>query len=293
MLLNKRISIPYFLQQIKYDILAVSIFAIVVGWLDHYRLLKDISFPTAISAIVGTSVSLLLAFRIAQSYERWWEARIVWGAIVNDSRTLVREVKLFLKTGEDNEVFEFANRQIIWNYALGESLRKLSFSDRVKLYIEEHHISGDNIPNAILDRHIEQVKRWTEEGRITEFRQVQIDTTIARLCDSMGKCERIKNTVFPRSYSVLLHTLIYAFTFILPFGLSDDFIVPEILLSIALPVMFIAIEKTAIIMQDPFENTPVDTPMTALATAIEINIRQMIGDPNLPVSEENNTYYQM
>lgn len=293
MLLNKRISIPYFLQQIKYDILAVSIFAIVVGWLDHYRLLKDISFPTAISAIVGTSVSLLLAFRIAQSYERWWEARIVWGAIVNDSRTLVREVKLFLKTGEDSEVIEFANRQIIWNYALGESLRKLPFSDRVRLYIEAHSISGDNIPNAILDKHIEQVKRWTEEGRITEFRQVQIDTTIARLCDSMGKCERIKNTVFPRSYSVLLHTLIYAFTFILPFGLSDDFIVPEILLSIALPVMFIAIEKTAIIMQDPFENTPVDTPMTALATAIEINIRQMIGDPNLPVSEENNTYYQM
>ncbi|ULT43113.1 hypothetical protein KRR40_06280 [Niabella defluvii] len=92
---------------------------------------------------------------------------------------------------------------------------------------------------------------------------------------------------------MLLHTLIFAFTFILPFGLSDNLIVPEILLSIVLPVMFIAIEKTAIIMQDPFENTPVDTPMTALATTIEINIKQMIGDPNLPVREESNTYYQM
>jgi putative membrane protein len=293
MLLNKQISIPYFLKQIRYEILAISVFAILVGWLDHFRLLKELTFPIAIPSIVGTAVSLLLAFRIAQSYERWWEARIVWGAIVNDSRTLIREVQLFIKDNNEKEIAVFAERQIIWNYALGESLRQLPFSDRVQSYISSNNITAENIPNALLDQHTAQIKRWCNEGRISEFRQVQLDTTIARLCDSMGKCERIKKTVFPRSYSMLLHTLIFAFTFILPFGLSDNLIVPEILLSIALPVMFIAIEKTAIIMQDPFENTPVDTPMTALATTIEINIRQMIGDPNLPVREESNTYYQM
>ncbi len=293
MLLNQQISIPYFLKQIRYEILAISVFAILVGWLDHFRLLKELTFPIAVPSIVGTAVSLLLAFRIAQSYERWWEARIVWGAIVNDSRTLIRETQLFLNEGDRAEIVALANRQIIWNYALGESLRQLPFSDRVQAYISSNNIKAENVPNALLDLHVEQIKRWSDEGRISEFRQVQLDTTIARLCDSMGKCERIKKTVFPRSYSMLLHTLIFAFTFILPFGLSDNLIVPEILLSIALPVMFIAIEKTAIIMQDPFENTPVDTPMTALATTIEINIRQMIGDPNLPVREENNTYYQM
>jgi putative membrane protein len=293
MLLNKQISIPYFICQIRYEILAISAFAILVGWLDHFRLLKDLTFPVAIPSIVGTAVSLLLAFRIAQSYERWWEARIVWGAIVNDSRTLIRETQLFLKAGNESEIAAFANRQIIWNYALGESLRQLPFSERVQSYLTSYNITAENVPNALLDLHTEQIKQWTHEGHITEFRQVQLDTTIARLCDSMGKCERIKKTVFPRSYSMLLHTLIFAFTFILPFGLSDNLIVPEILLSIVLPVMFIAIEKTAIIMQDPFENTPVDTPMTALATTIEINIKQMIGDPNLPVREESNTYYQM
>lgn len=293
MLLNRQISIPYFLRQIQYEILAISVFAVLVGWLDHFRLLQDLTFPIAIPAIVGTAVSLLLAFRISQSYERWWEARIVWGAIVNDSRSLIREVQLFIKDENEAEIAAFANRQIIWNYALGESLRQLPFSGRVQSYINSCNISAENVPNALLDLHSEQIKRWSQEGMVSEFRQVQLNTTIARLCDSMGKCERIKKTVFPRSYSMLLHTLIFAFTFILPFGLSDHLVVPEILLSIALPVMFIAIEKTAIIMQDPFENTPVDTPMTALATTIEINIKQMVGDPNLPVREESNTYYQM
>ena len=92
----------------------------------------------------------------------------------------------------------------------------------------------------------------------------------------MGKCERIKNTVFPRSYSLILHILIYAFTAILPFSLNHNQFVTEIAISIIIPLLFIAVEKTAIIMQDPFENSPVDTPMTSIAQTIEINILQMM-----------------
>ena len=107
---------------------------------------------------------------------------------------------------------------------------------------------------------------------------MQVDTTLSRLCDAMGKCERIKNTVFPRSYSLLVHLLIYVFATLLPFGLNDKYIEVEILLTAIIPLIFISIERTAIVMQDPFENTPMDTPMTSLSTTIEINLRQMIGD---------------
>lgn len=114
-----------------------------------------------------------------------------------------------------------------------------------------------------------------------------------RLCDSMGKCERLKNTVFPRAYSILLHTLIYVFAFLLPFGLEDSQMTVEIATTIIVPIIFISIEKTAIIMQDPFENTPVDTPMTALAQTIEINLLQMTGEKNVPHKKENTSYYEM
>eukprot|EP01136_Pigoraptor_vietnamica_P034743 Opistho-1_new@99062 len=150
MLLNKKISIFTFLKQIKFDITAILIYAIVVGIADQYGFLSKIEIPIAVSAIIGTALSLLLAFRTAQAYERWWEARIVWGAIVNDSRTLIRQVKQFVPEKDAQVVKEFAYRQIVWCYALGETLRKLSYSKKVYDYVAEHKIPKNNIPNSIM-----------------------------------------------------------------------------------------------------------------------------------------------
>ncbi|PWN68297.1 hypothetical protein C1631_016490 [Chryseobacterium phosphatilyticum] len=293
MLLNKRISIGYFLRGIQTQVLFIGIFAVTIGLLDMLPWFRKISLPLNIPALLGTAVSLLLAFRTSQSYERWWEARTVWGAIVNDSRSFVRLVIQFMPEGEDKIIKDFAERQIIWTYALGESLRKLPFSEKVQQYLKEHHINGINIPNALLDAHSRQLKDVAVAKGLTDFQQMQLNDMITRLCDSMGKCERLKNTVFPRSYSVLVHILIYVFAILLPFGLDDSQLAVEIGITFLIPIVFISIEKTSIIMQDPFENTPVDTPMTSLAQTIEINIRQMTGEQNVPLKKENTLYYEM
>lgn len=293
MLLNKKISIWYFIREIRSQVLFIGLFAVGIGMLDILPGFRKISLPLNIPALLGTAVSLLLAFRTSQSYERWWEARTVWGGIVNDSRTLIRLLIQFLPAGEEKIIKDFAERQIIWNYALGESLRKLPFSKKVQDYLDEHQIQAVNIPNAILDAHSKQLKDIASVKGITDFQQMQLNDILTRLCDSMGKCERLKNTVFPRSYSILLHILIYVFAAILPFGLDDSQLVVEIVITFLIPMMFIAIEKTSIIMQDPFENTPVDTPMTSLAQTIEINIRQMMGEQNVPSKKENPLYYEI
>lgn len=293
MLLNKKISVWYFIREIKSQILFVGIFAIAIGLLDMMPWFRKISLPLNIPALLGTAVSLLLAFRTSQSYERWWEARTVWGAIVNDSRTFIRLIIQFLPAEDDKTIRDFAKRQIVWTYALGESLRKLPFSDKVQQYLGEHKIKGVNIPNALLDDHSKQIKEIAASKGLTDFQQMQLNDMVTRLCDSMGKCERLKNTVFPRSYSILVHILIYVFALILPFGLDDSQLVIEIIITFLIPIVFIAIEKTSIIMQDPFENRPVDTPVTSLAQTIEINIRQMIGEQNVPLKKENTSYYEM
>jgi len=293
MLLNKKISVWYFIREIKSQILFIGIFAVVIGLLDMLPGFRKISLPLNIPALLGTAVSLLLAFRTSQSYERWWEARTVWGAIVNDSRTFVRLVLQFIPAGDDKTIKDFTERQIIWTYALGESLRKQPFSEKVQEYLDKNHINGMNIPNALLDAHSKQLKEIGTTKELTDFQQMQLNDIVTRLCDSMGKCERLKNTVFPRSYSILVHILIYVFAAILPFGLDDSQLVVEIAITFLIPIMFIAIEKTSIIMQDPFENGPVDTPMTSLAQTIEINIRQMIGEQNVPLKKENTLYYEM
>lgn len=292
MLLNKKISVWYFIREIKSQILFIGIFAVVIGLLDMLPWFQKISLPLNIPALLGTAVSLLLAFRTSQSYERWWEARTVWGAIVNDSRTLVRLVNQFLPEGDKN-IRAIAERQIIWTYALGESLRKLPFSDKVQKYLDENKISAVNIPNALLDAHSKQLREIAASKGLTDFQQMQLNDMVTRLCDSMGKCERLKNTVFPRSYSILVHILIYVFAAILPFGLDDSQLTVEIMITFLVPIVFITIEKTSIIMQDPFENGPVDTPVTSLAQTIEINIRQMIGEQNVPLKKENSSYYEM
>ncbi|NWL02568.1 hypothetical protein DM790_17225 [Flavobacterium collinsii] len=293
MLLNRRISVLYFVREIRSQIILIVIFAAAIGMLDMLPVFSRVSLPLSIPALVGTAVSLLLAFRTAQSYERWWEARMVWGAIVNDSRTLVRQVMQSASKENRQIADQFAERQIIWVYALGETLRRQPFSPKVEAYLKFHNITGTNIPNALLDRHSQSVAEMEQKGIITDFKTVQLNETISRLCDHMGKCERIKNTVFPKSYSLLVHTLIYVFAAILPFGLEDSQLAVELLLTILIPLLFIAIESTAIIMQDPFENTPVDTPMTSLAQTIEINLLEMTGAKDVPVKPKNSLYYEM
>lgn len=291
MLLNKKISVFSFIKQIRFDISVILFYAILIATADQYGVLAEISVPLGVSAIIGTALSLLVAFRTAQAYERWWEARIVWGAIVNDSRTLIRQVKQFVDDTPEgkNVVQSFANRQIIWCYALGESLRRLPYSQKVSQYLAEHEVLDTNIPNGILNRHSNELAQL----QIGDYKQVQIDSTLSRLCDSMGKCERIKNTVFPKSYSLLVHFLIYIFATLLPFGLDDKYYLIEILLTTLIPLIFIAIERTAIILQDPFENVPTDTPVTSIAVTIEINIKELIGDKDLPIPQVPLSFFVM
>lgn len=295
MLIKKRISIVYFLKLIIWDAAAILCYAIVVGILDHISFFSNITIPFALSALVGTLLSLLLAFRTSQSYERWWEARVVWGAIVNDSRTLIRQLQQFLPADEQKQhiIQSFVERQAMWCYALANTLRKLEMRDRVKDYCVKHGIAGENIPNLLLTRHAEELSAITTKYALDANRQVQLDSTIQRLTDAMGRCERIKSTVFPRSYSLLIHFLIYVLMTILPFGLDDNNVFVEMFLVTLIPVLFIAIEQTSILMQDPFENKPTDTPMTTLSATIERNMLEMTGQEVPPKMVAGGSYYMM
>src|SRR5690606_5475125 len=96
--------------------------------------------------------------------------------------------------------------------------------------------------------------------------------------DSMGKCERIKNTVFPSTYSLYIHFAMNLFIMLLPFGLIEYFGFVEVPMVIAISASFMLIEKMAIHLQDPFENKPTDTPMTTISKTIERDLGQMTND---------------
>lgn len=290
MLLRTNIPLKYIVGKIRNGLIIVTIYAIAIAVLyDTYHFTR-ITIPLSVPMILGTVISLLLGFRSNQAYDRWWEARIVWGAIVNDSRTLARQVLTFVNNDyESQEVQQFRERfirrQMAWCFSLTRFLRKEKPLTGLKSYMvddEIKFISGySNTPASILELHGKDIHYAMSKGWINEFQQVELDRTITRLCDSMGKCERIKNTVFPATYSLYIHFAMNLFIMLLPFGLIEYFGYVEVPIVIAIAASFMLIEKMAIHLQDPFENKPTDTPMTTISRNIEKDLKQMLNDHHI------------
>ncbi len=286
MLLRKNIPLKYVFGKIKYELIAISIYATLVAVLYYQFDLISLSIPISIPMIMCTVISLLLGFRSSQAYDRWWEARIVWGEIVNDSRTLTRQILTLGKTYEGDDIKNFRHRLVMrqagWVHALGQSLRGKDPHRNMEKYLsrkEMNYISRfNNVPVGLLELHGRDLAYAWQQGWLNDYQQVQIDRTISRLCDAMGKSERIKNTVFPATYSLYIHLAVNFFLFLLPLSLVGILGVFEIPIVITIAASFLLIEKMAIHLQDPFENKPTDTPVTTIARNIERDLRQMLDD---------------
>jgi putative membrane protein len=126
--------------------------------------------------------------------------------------------------------------------------------------------------------HARDLRNAKNDKRINMYQQVEIDNTLSRLCDEMGKCERIKNTIFPTTYSMYIRLTLCLFILLLPFGLTSVLSWFAIPLITAIAAAFFLIERMAIHLQDPFENRPTDTPVTTIANTIERNIKQMLNE---------------
>jgi ion channel-forming bestrophin family protein len=297
MLLKKRIPIYYILNKVKFELLYVGILSVALYFITERfkKVLPDI--PLAIPAFLGTAISILLSFKLNQSYDRWWEARKVWGSIVNDSRSLVIQLKTLVNKGNDAAIKKIALRQIAWCYSLGQSLRSLDPVENLDGLLSPEDISEikthQNKPLAILQLHGADIRQLRDENQLELFAQVQMDSTLVRLCDAQGKCERIKSTVFPVTYRVFLHFIIYMFVMMLGISVTELEGHFEILLLLLISTAFFLLERTATHMQDPFENRPTDTAMTTIATTIEINIRQLIKAGDVPKPMPQNTFYNL
>jgi putative membrane protein len=285
MLLKKNIPIGYIFGKIKYEVLFVTIYGIAIEIIYQNFHITSISIPMTIHTVLGTIISLLLAFRSNQAYDRWWEARIVWGAIVNDSRTLARQILSLMEDPYDNDGItpfkhRMIKRQIAWCYALGKGLRKSDPMPLVRKHISAEEAEFveefDNKHIGLLQLHARDLNNALKQGWINPYQQVEIDSTITRLCDHMGKCERIKNTVFPSTYSLYIHLALHFFILLLPFGLVELFGFLMVPVLVVITACFFLIEKMAIHLQDPFENKPTDTPVLSISRNIERDLKQMM-----------------
>ena len=297
MLLTKVPSLLYVINKTKLEFLYSFILALVISFLSYRFDAYIPDIPISIPTFLGTAISILLSFKLSQSYDRWWEARKIWGSIVNESRSFTLLLQSLLAPDNYIDIRRIAFRQIAWCFSLGQSLRALDPLENIEKYISEDDIkaiaSHSNKPLAILQLNTLHISQLKKNGKIEALGQMQLNTILTNFSNAMGMTERIKNTVFPVTYRVFLHLMIYIFVITLSISLGANKPMFEVPLLLLISSGFFVLEKTATLLQDPFENKPTDTPMTSIATTIEINIKQLLKETDVPKPIKPTDFYSL
>ncbi len=302
-------------------ILWLAVFNGIIAVLYGYCKMQ-ISIPWLPVSVVGTAVAFFIGFKNNQAYDRMWEARKIWGGIVNDSRTWGMRINNFLKAGDERKELVF--RHIAWIYMHRQSLLQptpweqvsssghtgstakkfskvyglVNVQTTVSLTDLEQLLKADEIQylntvanpaTQLLSRQSFEIKQLKDKGGIDAFEHSQLENLLQSFFALQGQNERIKKFPFPRDYSTMSRIFVYSFIALLPFSL-----IPELLnhgnwaIWISVPVavligmLFIIMEDIGDYNENPFMETPHAMPMLSIARAIEIDLKEMLKEEQIP-----------
>ncbi len=297
----------------------------LLGW--HW-----LAIPWQPIALIGIAVSFYLGFKNNSSYDRLWEARKIWGGIVNASRTFTVMTRDFITNEHAQEKLSeielskihklIVHRHVAWLKALTYQLRmpkpwEHSAKIEIKLrkdggvhHDEDHFIklkpylssdeynyimSKGNKASHLLSLQSKELLKLKLSGQIEDFRHMELEKMIGEFYTLQGKSERIKNFPFPRQYATVNYFFVWIFLILLPFGMLNVFndtishlssgwlVIPFTLL---VSWVFILMELIGDYSENPFEGLYNDVPISTIARDIEIDIRQMLDETDLPKSIE-------
>lgn len=298
---------------------------------------KWLMIPWIPITLIGTAVAFYLGFKNNSAYDRTWEARKIWGGIVNTSRSWGSMINAFVTEEFSEENISEAElqlirkrlvyRQIAWLYRLKRQLRvrKTWEHDKnvnnhyrkiiekffptedpeveLKNFLEDAEVqrmlSMKNPCTQLLEEQSKELKALKMRGLIDDFRHMELQKMITEFYTLQGKCERIKNFPLPRQYASISLYLVYVLIFLLPLGLLSAFqdanlyassvwgVVP---FTVLIGYIFWLMESVGDYAENPFEGLVFDIPMTSLVRTIEIDLREMLGETDLPpaIGPKNN-----
>jgi len=259
--------------------------AIVYSVLHH----KWISLNGLPVAPLASALTIFLAFRTNAAYGRWWEARQLWGQLVNTSRALaVQFLTMLDDETEDTHRIPLRNtlvlHHITFTHALRCHLRRQTALPEVETFLGKsvaRELSVyKNLPAGLVLRMGSLLRQARNEGMLDSFRWAAINENLTVLTNVQGACERIKNTPLPRQFDYLPSVLVNAFCWLLPLVLVEDLGLMTPIASVLISFTFIAADLMSREISNPFENTIHDIPMTALSRTIELNLREQMEEIN-------------
>lgn len=326
---GKHYSLPEVILWTRRDLYQLVIYCSIPTALYAVLDWKFLALPWLPIALLGTAVAFVVGFKNNASYDRLWEARKVWGAIVNSSRAWGISAKDFVTNKHAHnhlnpEQLAALHRTLImrhcaWLTALRYQLREprtweaiykphnaeykdkwfvveehtLKLEDALRPYLsaEEHArvMQSTNRATQIMALQSEHLQHLLEAGLIEDFRHMELQTILKDLLSHQGASERIKNFPYPRQYATINLWFIKIFVLLLPLGMLQEFekfgtclIWLNIPFSALSGWIFTTMEKIGEASESPFEGSANDVPITALSRTIEIDLREMIGDADIP-----------
>ncbi|WP_353472136.1 bestrophin family ion channel [Salipiger sp. H15] len=252
------------IQVIWKQLLLVMAVAVLVVWA-HTRLPSVvIALDFAPFGLIGIALSVFLSFRNGACYDRWWEARKLWGLMIQTARDMVRQTIVLEATPE--------RRRIL--------LALVQYGHRSAMQLRGK--PGPESADAALIEAGRTVSQLEREGRLTGTEALVLHESLARMAGALLGCERLANTPVPFAYTLLLHRTAYLFCIMLPFGFVDELGWVTPLAAGLVAYAFFGLDALADELELPFSNNQNAMPLTAYATAMEIALRGGLGDTDLP-----------
>lgn len=271
-------------REIMYRVLSCLVLAIAVTYVDRTYFKLGISDKA--HSLVSVALGLLLVFRTNAAYDRFWEGRKLWGAIVNSSRNLARTTVVFLAAQP-----ALVRRQLLLTAAFAHaSMQRLRDGRGLGVFQEELSAALDpadrplvaelaaaaHPPLAIAIKLSDGVREARAAGLVTDYQQMTIDQNVQLLVDCIGACERIHRTPLPFAYVVHLRRALILYCYSLPLVLLPHFGWATIAVTLFVSYVLLGIEEIGVEICDPFGTDDNDLPLERLCATITADLRALL-----------------
>ncbi|MGO4293727.1 bestrophin family protein [Chitinophaga sp. RAB17] len=263
--------------------IALSVYSAFIAWLElevwKLSANSEISKISLMHGLLSFVISMLLVFRTNTAYDRWWEGRRQWGALVNSSRNLAMKIQAMLPA--DNHADRLFFKVMIPNFAYGlkNHLRKTYLHDEMETIpgVEPQHMDiSKHVPNQLAQLITGKTMELYRNGQLTGDQLILLNPELQSFADVCGACERIKNTPIPFSYSVFIKKFIFFYVMSMPFAYV--FSLGYLIIPMIVFIFFVlaSLELIAEEIEDPFGKDANDLPIDTICSNIRLHVSELL-----------------
>ncbi len=267
------------LRRLLPSMLIMAGFTAVVCYLDLVQRLYKLELPLTVHTLMGVVLGLVLVFRTNTAYERWWEGRKLFGALVNASRNLAIKLDAFLEPSASETRYFLANAISAYALLLPKHLRNAISDSDLDVLDETYRETvafAKHKPLAVIEVLSAKIQALRTEGKVSMEQFILLFQNINELVDALGGMERIKKTPIPFSYAILIKRFIAVYVFSLPFVLIHDFGWGAVIIVPFIFYVMVGIEVIAEAIENPFGTDKDDLPTDDIAQNIMRNVKEIL-----------------